>query len=67
MATRILFKNLLKTVVFVRLQIISYYIRGHSAGPSEIGAVSGEWSPKKIVGTTWAQRAKQRDFYYSRT
>ena len=34
MATRIPFKNLLKTVVFVGLQIISYYIKRHSAGPS---------------------------------
>ena len=42
MATRIPFKNLLKAVVFVRLQIISYYIKRHSTGLSRIGAVPGE-------------------------
>jgi len=67
MATRTPCKNLLKTAVFVRPQIISYYIKGHSAGPSRIAAVSGESSSKKIVGATWAQWAKKRDCFYSRT
>ena len=67
MATRIPFKNILKTVDFVCLQIISYYIKGHSAGPSQIGALPGEWNPKKILGGTWAKLTKKRDFYYSRT
>ena len=42
MATRIPFKNLLKNIGFVRLQIVSYYIKGHSAGPSQIGALPEE-------------------------
>ena len=33
---------LLKNIVFVRLQIISYYIKRHSVGPSQIGALPGE-------------------------